>query len=457
MTAQLGHDATFPESFLWGTASSSYQIEGAASADGRGPGIWDRFATVPGKVRNGEDGAVACDFYNRYRDDIALMRELGVNAFRLSISWPRVLPEGHGRVNGPGLDFYDRVIDELLQNEIEPVVTLYHWDLPAALEDAGGWPERSTAAAFGELAQVVGERLGDRVRTWITQNEPWVIAWLGYGFGAHAPGRRSAADALAAGHHVLLSHGLAAAVLRRESPDSRVGLSVDLEAAHPASDSPEDAEAARAFDGHRTRWFLDAVFRGEYPADVLERLAPDAPPVRDGDMELIAAPLDFLGVNYYQRRVVTRGDGETWRFVHQRDSLHTDMGWEVSPDGLTEVLVRVRDEYGPPSILITENGAAFDDVRGHDAAVRDPEREEYIAAHVAALERALGAGVPVGGYFVWTLMDNFEWAFGYAKRFGLVYVDFATLERTPKSSFHWYRDFLARVRNGRPARAPQLT
>ena len=457
MADESRHPAAFPETFLWGTATSSYQIEGAADADGRGAGIWDRFCALPGNVRNAESGAVACDFYHRYGDDIALMRELGVNAFRLSISWPRVLPEGRGRVNQAGLDFYDRVLDELLASGIEPVVTLYHWDLPAALEDAGGWPERSTAAAFGELAEVVAGRLGDRVSNWVTLNEPWVIAWLGYGYGIHAPGRRSEAEAIAAGHHVLVAHGLAAEVLRRESPSSRVGISVDLEAAHPASGEAEDVEAARAFDGHRNRWFLDPVFRGTYPADVLERLGRDAPPVQAGDMALAAAPIDFLGVNYYQRRVVAQAREGGWRFVHQRDSLHTGMGWEVSPDGLFELLVRVRDEYGPPSILITENGAAFDDVRGHDAAIRDPEREDYIAAHVAVLERALEAGVPVGGYFVWTLMDNFEWAFGYAKRFGLVYVDFATLERTPKSSFRWYRDFLARVRDARGAPAPQLT
>ena len=446
MATALDTKAPFP--FLWGTATSSYQIEGAASVDGRGPGIWDRFCAEPGKVRNGEDGSLACDFYHRYRDDIALVRELGVNAFRLSISWPRVLPDGHGRVNEAGLDFYDRVVDELLANGVEPVVTLYHWDLPAALEDAGGWPERSTAEAFSELAQVVAARLGDRVRWWITQNEPWVIAWLGYGYGIHAPGRTSTADAVAAAHHVLLSHGLATEVLQSAAPGSRVGVTVDLETVEAATDAAEDVAAAKAFDGHRNRWYLDPLFRGAYPADVLEQLGPDVPPVRDGDMALIAAPTDFLGVNYYQRRVVAGANGAGWRFVHQEGSLHTDMGWEVSPDSLYALLLRLRDEYAPPAIMITENGAAFTDVRGHDAAVRDPERAAYIASHVEALQRASAAGVPVAGYFVWTLMDNFEWAAGYGKRFGLVYVDFATLERVPKSSFHWYREFLARVRNG---------
>ncbi len=443
-------EPTFPASFLWGAATSAYQIEGATDADGRGLSIWDRFCAKPGNVRNGESGDLACDFYHRYPEDIALARELGVNALRLSISWPRILPEGRGQVNGAGLDFYERVVDELLANGIEPLVTLYHWDLPAALEDAGGWPKRGTAEAFGEYAQVVGGRLGDRVRRWITINEPWVIAWLGYGYGVHAPGRTSASDAVAAAHHVLLAHGLATEALRAESTTALVGVSVDLETAQAATQTPADVAAARAFDGHRNRWFLDPIFRGTYPADVQEQLGADGPPVREGDMERISAPIDFLGVNYYQRRVVAEGNGSGWQFVRQDEATHTAIGWEVSPDGLFELLVRLRDEYAPPAILITENGAAFTDVRGHDASVRDPERADYIAAHVAVLERAVVAGVPVAGYFVWTLMDNFEWSLGYGTRFGLVYVDFATLERVPKSSFHWYREFLSEIRNGHP-------
>jgi beta-glucosidase len=447
MSATPSHPRTaFPPGFLWGTGTAAYQIEGAASVDGRGPSIWDRFCATPGKVRNDESGEVACDFYHRYRDDIALMRELGVNAFRLSISWPRILPDGRGRVNAAGLDFYDRVVDELLAHEIQPLVTLYHWDLPTALEDAGGWPERSTIDAFGELAEAVAGRLGDRVGHWLTQNEPWVVAWLGYGYGVHAPGRISAADALAAAHHVLVSHGLATEVLRRESPGSQVGITVDLEPVYPASDAPEDLAAARVLDGERNRWFLDPLLRGTYPHDVLERHAPNAPPVRDGDMALITAPIDFLGVNYYQRRVVAGTADGGWRTVHQDDSPHTDMGWEVSPDGLRDLLVRLHDDYAPPPIVITENGAAFGDARTHDGCVRDPERTAYIAAHIEAIGRALDDGVAVGGYFVWTLLDNFEWAFGYARRFGLVYVDFQTLERVPKSSFHWYREHLARMR-----------
>jgi len=449
--------ADFPPGFLWGTGTAAYQIEGATDLDGRGESNWDRFAATPGKVRNGENGAIACDFYHRYREDIALMRELGATAFRLSVAWPRVLPEGRGRVNQAGLDFYDRVIDELLANDIQPLVTLYHWDLPVALEDAGGWPERSTVDAFCEYAEVVGRRLGDRVGLWLTQNEPWVIAWLGYGYGIHAPGRTSASDAIAAAHHVLLSHGFATDILRRESPSSRVGVTIDLETAYPASDDPEDIAACREFDGGRNRWFLDPLLRGTYPADVIERLVPDAPPVRVGDMEVISAPIDFLGVNYYQRRVVGRGVDGGWRFEHQEGSLHTDMGWEVSPNGLFDLMRRLRDEYAPPAIIVTENGAAFADAQAHDGSVHDPERRDYIAAHIDALGRAIAIGVPVLGYFAWSLLDNFEWAHGYARRFGLVYVDYPTLERIPKASFHWYRDHIARATSGVLAEARRPT
>jgi beta-glucosidase len=444
--------SAFPPGFLWGTGTAAYQIEGATREGGRGESIWDRFCATPGKVRNGECGAIACDFYHRYRSDVALMAELGVNAFRFSVAWPRVIPSGRGPVNAAGLDFYDRLVDELLAHEITPVATLYHWDLPVALEDAGGWPNRDTVDAFAAYAEAVADRLGDRVGAWITQNEPWVIAWLGYGYGVHAPGRTSAADAIAAAHHVLLAHGVAARILRDASPSSRVGVTVDLEPAVPASAAAEDAAAAHAFDGERNRWFLDPVLRGSYPEDVLERFAPNLPPVRDGDLDTIAAPIDFLGVNFYSRRVVA-SDGDGWRSVRQDASAHTGMDWEVCPSALTDLLVRLRDDYDPPAIMITENGAAFDDVRGHDGSVRDPERLAYVADHVRAVERAVAVGVPVEGYFVWSLLDNFEWALGYAKRFGLVYVDYPTLERIPKSSFAWYRSFLAGVRGARAVAA----
>jgi beta-glucosidase len=374
------------------------------------------------------------------------MRELGITTFRLSVSWPRILPDGRGRVNVEGLDFYDRVVDELLGSGIRPLVTLYHWDLPVALEDAGGWPERATVEAFCELTEAVAGRLGDRVDLWLTQNEPWVVAWLGYGYGVHAPGRRSQADAIAAAHHVLLAHGRATEILRREAPGATVGVTLDHEPTRPATDDPRDVEAARAFDGMRNRWFLDPIFRGTYPEDALERLTPDAPPVRDGDMATIRAPIDFLGINYYQGRVVAATPDGGSRAVYQEEAAHTDMGWTVAPDGLFELLVRIRDDYAPPSIVITENGAAYCDARTHDGQVNDPERAAYVTAHVEALRRALAAGVPVDGYYVWTLLDNFEWAEGYARRFGLVHVDFPTLERVPKASFHAYRDLIHRER-----------
>jgi beta-glucosidase len=443
-----GTRADFPADFVWGAATAAYQVEGAVREDGRGESIWDRFCAADGKVRNHDSGAIACDFYHRFPEDLALLRELGVGAYRFSVAWPRVLPDGRGRVNEAGLDFYDRLVDALLAAGIEPFVTLYHWDLPQALEDAGGWPARATVDAFCEYAEAVGSRLGDRVRHWITHNEPHVAAWQGYGRGVHAPGRASAADALAAGHHLLLSHGLATEALRRLVPRASVGITLDLWPMEPASDSPHDVAAAREADGYQNRWFLDPVFRARYPADMLELLAPDAPPVRDGDLETIAAPLDFLGVNYYRREVVARaGDGGR-RVVHQPGSLYTETGWEVSPWGLRDVLVRLRDDYAPRALYVTENGAAFGDVRGHDGSVNDPERVEYLAGHVDSIARALAAGVPVAGYFVWSLLDNFEWAHGYSKRFGIVYVDYPTLERVPKASFYWYRDFIAGRANG---------
>jgi beta-glucosidase len=444
--------AIFPDDFRWGAATASYQIEGAAHEDGRGESVWDRFSATPGKVRNGDSGEIACDFYHRYRGDIALMKELGLDAFRFSIAWPRVLPEGGGRINAAGLDFYDRLVDELLAHGIEPFATLFHWDTPQALEDAGGWPVRATAEAFVEYTEAVVERLGDRVHSWMTHNEPWVCAWIGHAWGEHAPGRRSEADAVAAAHHLLLSHGWAVQAIRRASPDANVGISLNLAHAYPASDSPEDEAAAWRVDGGGNRWFLDPIFRGAYPADLLERNALVEPLIEDGDLEAIATPIDFLGVNNYFRFVVGAG-AEGPRLLRDPEALHTDMGWEVYPDGLHALLTRVADEYAPPAIYVTENGAAFGDVRGHDGRVHDPERTEYVRSHVDAVARAVADGVPVKGYFVWSLLDNFEWAHGYSKRFGIVYVDYPTLERVPKDSFYWYRDFIT-SRRGAPRPSP---
>jgi beta-glucosidase len=433
----------FPPGFVWGAATAAYQVEGAADEDGRGESVWDRFCGTAGKVRNGDSGAVACDFYHRYPDDIALMRELGLKAFRLSVSWPRILPDGRGRVNESGLAFYDRLVDELLAAGIEPFVTLYHWDLPQTLEDRGGWPVRGTVDAFDEYTELVVGRLGDRVQHWITHNEPRVVAWLGYGWGMHAPGRTSEPDALAAAHHLLLSHGRAAEIIRRDAPNARVGITLDLFPVYPASDEAADVDAARHFDGFHNRWFLDPIFRRAYPGDLLEHFGASAPVQEDGDLQVIGTPIDFLGVNYYRREVIERSEDGGRRTVHHPDSTYTDMGWEVSPQGLFDLLERLTDEYSPPAIYITENGAAFGDIRSHDGTVRDPERQAYIAEHVGEISRAIEGGAPVEGYFVWSLLDNFEWANGYAKRFGIVYVDYPTLERVPKSSFYWYRDLIA--------------
>jgi beta-glucosidase len=436
----MNHD--FPSDFIWGAAASAYQIEGAAHEDGRGESIWDRFSATPGKVRAGDTGEIACDFYHRYPEDIALMRELGLDAFRFSIAWPRIVPSATGPVNEAGLDFYDRLVDALLEAGIRPYVNLFHWDLPQKLEDAGGWPERATAEAFASYAAVVAQRLGDRVKDWITHNEPFCTSWLGYGMGAHAPGRKSVRDALAASHHALLAHGWAVEAIRRASPDAEVGIVVDPWPIHPASDDPADVAAAWAEDGVRNRWFFDPLLRGAYPEDVLERFEAEAPPIRDGDLETISVPLDFLGVNNYSRRIVRAGLNGTAIDVPAPGGELTDMGWEVYPDALHESLVRMHREYGVESIYITENGAAFADVRSHDGRIHDVERIAFLHGYLDAIERARAEGVPVRGYFVWSLLDNFEWSLGYSKRFGLVYVDYPTLERVPKDSFYWYRDLI---------------
>jgi beta-glucosidase len=420
--------------FVWGVAASAYQTEGAALLGGRGQSIWDTF-----HARTGDTGAIACDFYHRYRSDVALMDELGVDAFRFSVSWPRVLPEGRGRVCERGLDFYDRLVDALLEVEIEPFVNLFHWDLPQRLQDEGGWPVRTTADAFAEYAAVVAARLGDRVTFWSTHNEPYCPSWLGYGLGLHAPGATSARDAFAAAHHLLLSHGLATPEIRRHARAAQVGIIVDSWPAHPATDDPRAVAAAQAADGLRNRWFFDALLRGEYPEDVLESHAQYAPPIGDGDMRTIATPLDWFGVNNYSR-TLHDADGAV---VRAPVAPLTSMGWEVYPDGLREVLCRLHEEYRAPQLYVTEFGASFDDVRTHDGRIHDVDRIAYLDASIGAIDAALDAGVDVRGAFVWSLLDNFEWAEGYSKRFGLVYVDYPTLERVPKASFAWYRDLIA--------------
>ncbi len=439
--------SVFPERFAWGVSTSAYQIEGAAREDGRGESIWDRFCAVPGAVWNGHDGSLACDFYHRYPADIGLMRELGIDVFRFSIAWPRVVPEGRGRVNEAGLDFYDRLVDELLASGIAPFPTLFHWDLPQVLQDRGGWLVRETAEAFAEYAEAVVGRIGDRVGLWLTHNEPWVAAWLGHGWGQHAPGLASTRDALAAGHHLLLSHALALDVLRRDASGAEVGIALNFEPIYPASESAADQAAAVHADGFLNRWFLDPLLRGAYPKDMIESFGAARPPVENGDLARISAPIDFLGVNNYTRQIVRANpNGGAPVKVYADGAQHTEMRWEVSPDGLHDLLLRLRDDYAPAAIYVTESGAAFGDVREHDGSVHDPERQEYLASYVDAVGRAIEEGVPVKGYLVWSLLDNFEWAEGYSKRFGLVYVDYPTLERVPKASFNWYRDFIVAQR-----------
>lgn len=427
----------FPAGFTFGIATSAYQIEGATSEDGRGPSIWDTFCREPGRIRDGSSGDVACDHYHRWEADLDLIAALGVNAYRFSVAWPRVQPDGRGPVNAAGLDFYERLTDGLLARGIEPHVTLYHWDLPQPLQDTGGWPNRDTAERFAEYAAAVAGRLGDRVRSYATLNEPWCSSILSYEIGEHAPGLRDRRLALAAAHGLLLGHGLALPELRRQAPRAAAGIVLNLGPQMPASDRPEDVAAARLADGRFNRWFLEPLLRGEYPRDVWEACRADVPEVREGDLALIAAPLDFLGVNYYSRGVLSASGGGV-----PAGAPVTAMGWEIYPQGLTDLLLRLQADYpGLPPILITENGAAFTD-RLEEGQVHDPERVRYLQTHLAALRRALDAGVDVRGYFAWSLMDNFEWAYGYEKRFGLVYVDYPTQTRVLKDSGHWYRQFL---------------
>jgi beta-glucosidase len=437
---------TFPEGFIWGAATAAYQIEGAWDEGGKGESIWDRFSHTPGKIANGDTGDVACDHYHRWREDVALMKELGLHAYRFSMSWPRLLPEGRGRVNAAGLDFYSRLVDALLEAAIEPSITLYHWDLPQALQDQGGWPARATAEAFVEYADLAARKLGDRVKHWITFNEPYVSAMVGYLEGRHAPGHSDLNEALAAAHHLLLAHGWTAPVIRRNSPGAQVGITLNLSGQTPASPSAADRAAAWQQDGGINRWFLDPLSARGYPADIVRHYENPMDFVQAGDLEAIAVPLDFLGVNYYARGVVRSSvvsEAENAPRTVFPNPERTEMGWEVYPEGLYEVLGRVHFDYRFPALYITENGAAYPDQIGPDGQVDDPLRVAFLKEHLAAAERAIAAGVPLHGYFAWSLMDNLEWAHGYSKRFGLIYVDYQTQRRVLKTSAHWYRQVIA--------------
>jgi beta-glucosidase len=436
----------------FGAATAAYQIEGAVREGGRGPSIWDDFCSLPGRVADGHSGEVACDHYHRWRSVLDLMAALGLETYRFSIAWPRVQPSGQGPANEAGLAFYRRLTEGLLERGIEPIATLYHWDLPQALQDAGGWGERDTAKRFADYAALVAEGLGDHVSQWITHNEPWVVAFLGHAYGTKAPGIRHWPTALRASHHLLLSHGLALQALRAQLGDlAQVGIALNQFPIHPAGPGDGDRDAARRMDGHLNRWFLDPLFRGAYPADMValyEGMYGPPESVRDHDLAVIRQPIDFLGVNYYNPQRIAAAPGDLPLQARQVEPLPptTAMGWEVDPNGLHDVLTRLRRDYGTIPVYITENGASFDDPPAVNGHVEDPERTAYLQGHLAALARAVADGVDVRRYCVWSLLDNFEWEEGYDKRFGIVHVDFTTQARVPKSSALWYRDFIARVR-----------
>jgi beta-glucosidase len=463
----IDEPSVFPPDFVWGVSTASYQIEGAVHEDGRGVSIWDTFSHTPGRTHNGDTGDKACDHYHRLDEDLELVASLGAGSYRFSLAWPRIQPDGSGPANRAGLDFYRRLVDGLRARGIAPTATLYHWDLPQALEDAGGWRSRDTAERFAEYAALVAQALGDSVERWITLNEPWCSAWHGYGNGLHAPGRVDTGAAVAATHHLLLAHGRAVVALRAASP-APVGITLNLVPVRAASDHPADLAAARRLDGNANRLFMDPIFAGRYPQDMVEHYAAATPGfavVRDADLEEIAVGLDFLGINYYAPAVVADPStvDQAWRaglvaplhepeaateelgvvrLVHA-DSRRTAMGWEIGAGGLTELLLQVARDYPVPPLYITENGAAFIDYVDPDGQVLDDERISYLDEHLGAVARAIEDGVDVRGYFCWSLLDNFEWAHGYGKRFGLVWVDYPTGRRVPKKSFSWYRDVVS--------------
>jgi beta-glucosidase len=435
----------FADNFLWGCATSSYQIEGAGSVDGRVESIWDRFAATPGKVRDGSSGAVACDHYHRWPQDFDIAQSMGLNAYRFSIAWPRIFSALGGKPNQKGLDFYARLVDGMLERGLQPWATLYHWDLPQYLQDAGGWNERSTVDAFLEFAAAMTRTLGDRVQHWITHNEPWCTAIIGNYEGWHAPGLTDFKTALQVNHHLLLSHGKAVPLIRANVPQAKVGISLSLHPLRAASGSAADQAAAQRHDGLRYRWFLDPLHGRGYPADTLALIGDAAPQVQPGDMEAIAVATDFLGVNYYFPETIADAPGEGplgVKVVEAPGKQRTAVGWEIAPEGMTELLLRLERDYHPGPIYITENGACFDDAVGADGEIDDQQRRQYLQRHLAALKDAIAQGAPVKGYFAWSLIDNFEWAEGYLRRFGLIHVDYATQARRLKASGEWYRRFL---------------
>lgn len=436
----------FPDRFLWGCATSAYQIEGSPLADGAGPSIWHRFSHTPGMTHNGDTGDVACDHYRRMEEDVRLMADLGLNAYRFSISWGRVLPEGVGRINEKGLDFYDRLVDRLLEHGITPMATLYHWDLPEALDNRGGWLNRDIAGWFAEYACVCFARLDDRVKLWVTLNEPWVVTDGGYLHGALAPGHQNLFEPPIAGHNLLRSHGRAIEVYR-EMGKHRIGIAVNIEPKIPASDSPEDRAAAERAHDYMNRQYLDPIFHGRYPEGLKEVFGEAWPEWPADDFELIRRPIDFIGLNYYTRSLV-RHDPNQYPLkaspVRLPDSTYTDTGWEVRPQALTDTLAWLKDKYGNPAVYITENGSAFyDPPIAEGNRLDDPLRQSYLRKHLKAAYASLQAGVDLRGYFAWSLLDNLEWSHGFSKRFGLIHVDFTTQKRTRKGSADLYQRIIA--------------
>lgn len=434
----------FPEQFVWGTATASYQVEGAVREDGRGESIWDRYCHIPGNVVNGDTGDVACDHYHRYREDIKLMKDMGIQAYRFSIAWPRVLPLGKGGINEKGLDFYSDLVDELRAAGIEPYVTLYHWDLPQALQDIGGWTNPEMPGYFLEFGKTVFDRLGDRVKHWITLNEPYCAAMLGYSEGRQAPGIRDFSAALSVSYHLYVAHGLVVKEFRSRRMEGEIGITLNLMGRRPLTGSSEDREAACRADGYLNRWFLDPIMRGSYPEDMKNLYLSKGvvlPDFKEEEMELIRQPLDFIGLNYYNDFYV-EADEKAWPLgfvIKNPEHIPvTDRNWPVTEDGLESMLLRMKKEYGVKKIIITENGASYHDVVSLDHKVEDGARKDYLRRHLTALHSAMEKGAPVSGYFMWSFCDNFEWSFGYGSRFGIVYIDFATQERIVKDSGHWY-------------------
>jgi beta-glucosidase len=429
----------FPSDFAWGTATASFQIEGASHADGRGESIWDRFAATPGKIVTGELGEPACDSYHLYMDDIAVMSAMNNNAYRFSIAWPRVIPDGDGAVNSAGLDYYDRVVDALLAAGITPYVTLYHWDLPQALQDKGGWANRATIDAFVRYTDVTVSRLGDRVKNWATFNEPWCVSILSNLLGEHAPGLRDRKTALTVAHHLNISHGKAVPVIRQRCPDGSVGIVLNFEPAYPATDSEADSKATRVHHDHYNRWFLDPITGRGYPEEGWKAYGADVPELTPDDMAVMSPKLDFLGINNYTRRVCKDPSSPPGRVLNQRDENNVSArGWEIFPQGIYDLLTWLHKDYNFPKLVVTENGMACHDQLTTDEKVHDPERIAYIKAHLEMIAKAIDEGINVRGYFCWTLLDNFEWACGTSSRFGLAYTKFDTQERIIKDSGHWY-------------------